>query len=95
MHYFGISMAKLWKQWYVSGEEYWRMQINTKGVPTFSLNFKTREDGCDWIAKHEGEYLQNPEKYIQWKKKIPCDYSIWDEVKKEKLLLRQMKRVQG
>ncbi|TRO46789.1 hypothetical protein E2P60_04565 [Candidatus Bathyarchaeota archaeon] len=44
--------------------EFWKVLIRRKGLPTFCLNFNTKEEAENWAKENEFEYIKNPKKYL-------------------------------
>lgn len=43
----------------------WKVQIRRKGLPTFCINFNTKEEAENWSKENEFKYIKNPEKYLK------------------------------
>lgn len=47
-----------------SSSDFWKVVIRRKGLPTFCLNFNTKEEAEKWAKENEFEYIKNPKKYL-------------------------------
>ncbi len=58
-------MAAINERKYPSGRIVYRVIVNYKDIPRFTLTFDDYDAAVDWVEKHEDEYLMNPEKYMK------------------------------
>jgi len=63
-------MATILERKYPSGRVVYRMIFNRRGLPIFRLTFEEREAAADFAAKHEKQFIANPQFYFDWRERI-------------------------
>lgn len=59
-------MATLFERRNENGTTTYRVQVRRKGIPKINLSFSDKDEAKQWIDANEYQYIQNPEKYLNW-----------------------------